>query len=89
MKQGYKGTSVGIIPEDWECVTLKDVCECIIDGTHQTPKYSKTGIPFYSVENITANNFSKTKYISDEEHHIITKRFKDTMLCYLLIYIFV
>ena len=38
----------------------------IYDGTHQTPTYVKQGIPFYSVEHLTANNFQNTKFISNE-----------------------
>jgi len=40
----------------------------IYDGTHQTPKYVKKGIPFFSVENITQNNFNNTKHISQEAY---------------------
>jgi len=40
----------------------------IYDGTHQTPKYVNKGIPFFSVENITQNNFNPTKYISKEAY---------------------
>ncbi len=50
---------------DWEEKKLGEVCE-IYDGTHQTPKYVKKGIPFYSVEHLTSNNFSITKFISEE-----------------------
>ncbi len=46
----------------------------IYDGTHQTPKYVKKGIPFFSVENITQNNFNNTKYISEEAY---TKEFSN------------
>lgn len=38
----------------------------VFDGTHQTPKYVKNGVPFYSVEHVTANQFHKTKFISEE-----------------------
>lgn len=48
----------------WQTKKLGDVV-MIIDGTHQTPKYVEKGIPFYSVENITSNNFSDTKFISE------------------------
>lgn len=37
----------------------------IYDGTHQTPKYIKQGIHFYSVEYLTANKFSNTKFIAE------------------------
>ena len=50
---------------DWEEKKLGGICE-YFDGTHQTPKYVEKGIPFYSVEHVTANQFSKTKYISIE-----------------------
>lgn len=50
---------------DWEEKKLGEITE-YYDGTHQTPKYVKSGIPFYSVEHVTANQFSKTKYISEE-----------------------
>ncbi|MBK4109702.1 restriction endonuclease subunit S [Lactococcus petauri] len=45
--------------------TLGEVAE-IWDGTHQTPKYIDSGIPFVSVENIK-NLKATTKYISAED----------------------
>ena len=41
----------------------------IYDGTHQTPKYQETGIPFVSVENIE-NIYDTDKYISLEEYNL-------------------
>ena len=41
----------------------------IYDGTHQTPKYQETGIPFISVENIV-NIYDTDKYISLEEYNL-------------------
>ena len=29
VKQGYKQTEIGVIPEDWDWVPLKDVCQSI------------------------------------------------------------
>lgn len=49
----------------WQVKKLGDVAK-IFDGTHQTPKYVDTGVPFYSVEHVTANDFSNTKFISEE-----------------------
>lgn len=74
--QGYKFTEeFGYIPEDWEVKTLGDIAN-IKDGTHQTPKYVNNGIPFYSVENITNNDFKNTKFISLEEHKRLTSKYK-------------
>ncbi len=43
---------------------LGKICECY-DGTHQTPKYVKNGIPFVSVQNIRNIN-GTDKFISVE-----------------------
>ncbi len=48
----------------------------IYDGTHQTPHYVDNGVPFYSVENVTANDFVNTKYISEKEHKQLSARVK-------------
>ncbi|MFZ4589717.1 MAG: restriction endonuclease subunit S [Ignavibacteria bacterium] len=49
----------------WGEKKLKEITE-IYDGTHQTPDYQDKGIPFYSVEHVTSNNFLVSKYISRE-----------------------
>ncbi|WP_055051151.1 restriction endonuclease subunit S [Vibrio metoecus] len=74
--EGYKISEIGIIPIDWDVKRLSEVSHQITDGTHHTPKYVKSGVPFYSVENITANNFEDTKYISQLEHDALIRRCK-------------
>ncbi|PAU95377.1 hypothetical protein CK503_04060 [Aliifodinibius salipaludis] len=61
---------------EWEEKTLGEVCISISDGTHYTPSYVDYGIPFYSVENVTADNYSDVKYISKTEHEKLIKRCK-------------
>ena len=46
----------------------------VYDGTHQTPKYVTEGIPFYSVEHVTRNNFANTKFISESVFEKESKR---------------
>lgn len=75
IKKGYNQTELGVIPEDWEVKELGELAE-VKDGTHQTPKYFDSGIPFYSVESVTNNDFTNTKYISESEHKLLTKKFK-------------
>ncbi|MFV5695430.1 restriction endonuclease subunit S [Flavobacterium sp. LB3P122] len=60
---------------DWEEKKLGDVAK-YYDGTHQTPNYVETGIPFYSVEHVTADQFTKSKYISKEVFEKENKRVK-------------
>lgn len=69
-------TEQGLLPEDWEVVELGKLTMFINDGTHHTPQYVDSGIPFYSVENITNNDFNNVKYISVEEHNKLIKRCK-------------
>jgi len=61
---------------EWKVKKLGDLCTAIMDGTHFTPKYVNDGIPFYSVENVTANDFKNTKFISLQEHNRLIKRCK-------------
>ena len=46
---------------------LEDIAE-LYDGTHQTPKYVSTGIPFVSVQDIK-NIYGTDKYITAEEYN--------------------
>jgi type I restriction enzyme, S subunit len=75
-ERACKQTEVGLIPEDWDVIPLAGLCRSICDGTHFTPKYVDSGIPFYSVENVTADDFANTKFISPEEHSLLIKRCK-------------
>ncbi len=62
--------------DDWKVRKLGELCTAIMDGTHFTPKYVNDGIPFYSVENVTADDFKNTKFISLQEHNLLIKRCK-------------
>lgn len=60
---------------EWKDTTLGKICD-IKDGTHQTPHYVECGIPFYSVEAVTNDDFLHVKYISLEEHERLTSSYK-------------
>ncbi|MFV5696919.1 restriction endonuclease subunit S [Flavobacterium sp. ZT3R17] len=60
---------------DWEVNILGELCK-VYDGTHQTPNYVDNGIPFFSVEHLTANQFNKTKYISEKVYEKENKKVK-------------
>ncbi|MDB7623352.1 restriction endonuclease subunit S [Enterococcus lactis] len=64
------------IPENWKWVRLGDLLYKLTDGTHSTPKYTATGVPFISVKDISSGeiDFSNTKFISREEHEALYKR---------------
>ncbi|MDA2638701.1 restriction endonuclease subunit S [Bacillus cereus] len=50
---------------DWEQRKLGEVAN-VFDGTHQTPKYTATGVKFVSVENIAT--LETNKFISQESY---------------------
>ena len=56
----------------------KKISVKITDGTHYTPKYVASGIPFIMVTNVTEEgiDFKTIKYISNEEHEKLIKRCK-------------
>ena len=58
------------IPESWKWVRLGTLLHKLVDGTHRTPKYTTSGIPFVSVRNMSNGKLSlqDTKFISEEEH---------------------
>ncbi len=64
------------IPENWKWVRLGELLNKLTDGTHSTPKYTASGVPFISVKDISGGKieFSDTKFISQEEHDTLYKR---------------
>lgn len=64
------------IPDSWEWVRLGVLATKFTDGTHSTPKYTQTGIPFLSVKDMSNGylDFTNTKFISKEEHEALYKR---------------
>lgn len=59
----------------WRNVKLSKLVK-VFDGTHMTPEYKTSGVPFYSVEHLTRNNFDVTKFISEEVFEKENKRVK-------------
>ncbi len=62
--------------KDWEEKTLKEVCEKITDGTHQTPTYFENGYIFLSSKNVTSGkiDWDDVRYIDKKQHIEMQKR---------------
>jgi type I restriction enzyme S subunit len=56
--------------DGWLSRHLKDVCEKITDGTHQTPTYFDSGVLFLSSRNVTSGriDWDNIKYIDTKQH---------------------
>jgi type I restriction enzyme S subunit len=74
------------LPSNWKWTKLDHLCSLITDGTHHTPKYTKNGVPFLSVKNVSSGDIdlTDTKFISEDEHQTLIKRchpeFEDVLL---------
>ena len=69
---------IGEIPKDWEIIKVKYLTHQIIDGTHYTPDYQDSGIPFLRVTDLHTQSIDLTrvKYITPELHQELTLRCK-------------
>ena len=76
LKPGYKQTEAGVIPEDWNCKKLKELCKKITDGTHDTPKPIANGIPFLTAIHVKESgiDYGNCLYLRKEDHEIIFAR---------------
>ena len=74
-------------PSKWEWCRLGTLMAVISDGTHKTPTYLDSGIPFLSVQNISSGELDthKLKFISKQEHQQLCLRVKpqkdDILIC--------
>ncbi len=64
-----------INPMGWDKKTLIEVSNKITDGTHQSPKFISSGVPFLLVSNIVNNEiiYKTKKFISEKEYNQLTK----------------
>jgi type I restriction enzyme S subunit len=75
LRQRYKQTEIGIIPEGWEAIQLKDITAKVIDNRGKTPPYSDdANIELVETASISFVNqypdYSKiTKFVSDNVYN--------------------
>ena len=76
MKPGYKQTEVGVIPEDWEVISLVELASRITDGEHLTPQRAAVGYYLLSARNIKDSriDLSDVDYVGEEEYRRIKQR---------------
>lgn len=78
IKQGYKQTKVGIIPEDWEVVKLESISDFITKGATPTTygfNWQEDGIPFLRSECVSDNglNLKAAMYICQDAHNVMKR----------------
>ena len=75
-KAGYKSSTLGKIPSDWEVTTFGAVCEKLIDGTHFSPQSKEGPFKYVTSKNIRNHGLEleNISYVSAAEHREIYKR---------------
>ena len=63
-------------PQGWKLSNLGEIAIKITDGTHKTPTYVTSGVPFVSVKDFSAGklSFRNARLIKAEEHKHLYKR---------------
>ena len=61
--------------KEFDVVSLQDICLKVTDGTHQSPKFIPSGIPFIFISNIIDNKITlgTNKFISEDTYEKLTK----------------
>jgi type I restriction enzyme S subunit len=73
VREGYKQTDAGVIPEDWSVAPLSAITSEIGDGIHATPIYSSNGNYFF----INGNNIRGGRIvITDDTKAVNESEFK-------------
>ena len=83
IKEGYKITGVGVIPEEWNCVQLESVTSKIGSGITPTGGnriYQRAGIPFVRSQNVQCGEMKLTNIVYIDE--VTHKTFEGTEIQY-------
>lgn len=81
MTEDYKHTMVGVIPEDWVVISIKEITLDMMQGVNTAidiPEYVEDGIPMLKANNIIDGeiNFSTAEHISIKTYKRYSDRFK-------------
>jgi len=65
-----------INPNKWETKKLNEICKKITDGTHDTPKRLRSGVPFITGKHVKPFfiDYDSCDFVSQEDHKEIIKR---------------
>ena len=76
LREGYKLTEVGVIPEDWNTRNLSNISLKITDGDHITPNRTSQGYYLLSARNILNGRIdvSDVDYVGTQEYQRMKQR---------------
>ncbi len=68
--------SLAVLPTAWRWTTVSEIADLVTDGTHHTPDYASSGMPFISVKDVRHGrvSFDDCKFISRDDHEALIQR---------------
>ena len=79
MTEGYKQTEIGVLPEDWEVVSLKQVYDITSSKRVFQSEWKDSGVPFYRAREIAVMSEGKVAprdlFISVEMYNAYVKQY--------------
>jgi type I restriction enzyme, S subunit len=83
VKEGYKQTEVGVIPEDWNCTQLSDIGESIIGLTYSPSDIKNGGILVLRSSNIDGSKlvFNDNVYVDVKVNDKLIVQKNDILIC--------
>ena len=71
-----KSDSLGVLPSGWRWTEVSEIADLVTDGTHHTPNYTSSGVPFISVKDVRNGrvNLDDCKFITRCEHNVLIQR---------------
>ena len=78
VKEGYKETKLGWIPEEWDETVLMALCSDLSYGLTTRPQYEEDGIPLISAREIRSGiiDFNTAPRISEESYNRLSNKAK-------------
>jgi type I restriction enzyme S subunit len=73
---GFKESTIGLIPNDWSITTIGEISKKVTDGAHASPKAVLNGRYMASVKDMTYNkfDFSDCKEISEDDFQKLVRQ---------------
>ena len=64
------------LPTAWRWTAVSEIADLVTDGTHHTPDYTGSGVPFVSVKDVRHGrvSFDDCKFISRVDHEALIQR---------------
>jgi len=83
IREGYKMTEIGVIPEDWDIVRMGDIGEAIIGLTYSPEDIATSGILVHRSSNIQENRLSyeDNVYVSKSVNKKLVLEENDILIC--------